>query len=108
MNEYFVYILANKTNSTLYVGVTNDVARRLYEHCNGVNDGFTKKYKVHKLVFVESTPDVQSAIQREKQLKGLTRDKKEALIDSQNPKWEDLGEKYGLLGWAKHNDEERQ
>ncbi len=88
--EYYVYILTNKNNTTLYVGVTNNVERRLYEHRMGLVDGFTKKYKLHKLVYVEETNEVDSAIAREKQIKGWTRKKKEDLINSINPKWEDL------------------
>ena len=90
MNTYYVYILTNITNSVLYIGITNDIKRRLYEHKNNAIDGFTKKYHVHKLVYFEETSDVYSALTREKQLKGITRKKKEELINSVNPEWKDL------------------
>ena len=89
---YYVYILSNKTNTVLYIGVTNNLERRLYEHKNKLIDGFTKKYNVNKLVYFETTTDVKSAIQREKQLKNLVRRKKDELIDSVNPEWRDLSE----------------
>ena len=87
---YFVYILANWDDSVLYIGVSGNLQRRLYEHRNGLVDGFTKKYNVHKLVYFENTNDVYSAISREKQLKGWTRAKKNALIQRLNPEWKDL------------------
>ena len=90
--NYYVYILTNKTNRVLYTGVTNDLKRRIYEHRNKLADGFTKKYNVHKLVYFDYTTDVRSAISREKQIKGWTRAKKEALIDEFNPEWQDLYE----------------
>ena len=88
--NYSVYILANKTNSTVYIGVTNDLMRRLWEHRNDMIDGFTKTYHVHKLVYYESFSDVRDAIAREKQLKGWRRSKKNDLIESVNPAWADL------------------
>ena len=88
--NYYVYILTNKTHSTLYIGVTNNLIRRVYEHKTGAVEGFTKKYNVHKLVYFEQTTDVESAILREKQLKGWTRAKKENLINSVNPLWNEL------------------
>ena len=91
---YFVYILANWDDSVLYIGVTGNLERRLYEHRNGLADGFTKKYNVHKLVYFEQTNDVYSAISREKQLKKWSRSKKENLIKTANPKWCELAE-----GW---------
>ena len=87
---YYTYILANWNNRVLYIGVTNNLERRLYEHKNGLADGFTKKYKVHKLVYFDCTADVRSAIAREKQLKGWTREKKEQLVRETNPTWRDL------------------
>ena len=90
MNYYFVYILSNRSNSVVYVGVTNNLERRLYEHKNGLFDGFTKKYNVHKLVYYEYTTDIKSAIAREKQIKGWRRSKKNDLINSKNPEWKDL------------------
>lgn len=91
---YYVYILSNWDDSVLYIGVTNNLTRRLYEHRNGLADGFTKKYNVHKLVFFEQTNDIYSAISREKQLKNWSRSKKNALISAANPQWADLS-----AGW---------
>ena len=91
---YYVYLLTNWNNKVLYTGVTNDLQRRLYEHKNELVDGFTKKYRVHKLVYFETTNDVRVAIQREKQIKGWVRLKKNALVESMNPEWKDLAE-----GW---------
>ena len=89
---YFVYILSNWDDSVLYIGVTGDLPRRLYEHRNGLVEGFTKKYNIHKLVYYENTTDVYSAIAREKQLKKWNRAKKNALISKENPNWTDLSE----------------
>ena len=88
--SYSVYILANKTNSTVYIGVTGDLMRRVQEHRNDLIEGFTKRYHVHKLVYYETFQDVQEAIAREKQLKGWRRARKNALIESVNPSWTDL------------------
>lgn len=87
---YYVYILTNYTNSVMYIGMTNDLTRRISEHKSGLIEGFTKKYHVHKLVYFESTEDVNNAIKREKQLKGWTRAKKNALVETVNPEWKDL------------------
>ena len=87
---YYVYILSNWDDSVLCIGVTNNLSRRLYEHRNHLADGFTSKYNVHKLVYFESTSDVRSAIEREKQLKGWRRSKKDELITKTNPNWADL------------------
>ena len=87
---YYVYILTNHSHHSLYIGVTNNLERRLYEHKAELLDGFTKQYHLHKLVYYEATGDVNAAIAREKQLKGWTRQKKNALIASVNPRWEDL------------------
>lgn len=95
MNQYYVYIMTNRSK-TLYTGVTNDLMRRVYEHKNKMIDGFTKKYHITKLVYYEETNDIQVAISREKQIKGWLRGKKIALIESVNPKWNDLSE-----GWFK-------
>ena len=89
---YYVYFLTNWDDSVLYIGVTNNLPRRLYEHRNGLVDGFTKKYNVHKLVYYEYTNDVYSAISREKQLKKWTRAKKNALVVKENPEWRDLSQ----------------
>ena len=87
---YYVYILSNWDDSVLYIGVTSDLKRRLYEHRNHLVNGFTAQYNVHKLVYFEYTNDVRSAIEREKQLKGWRRSKKNALISKANPEWIDL------------------
>ncbi len=88
--QYFVYILTNKTNNVLYIGVTNNLTRRIYEHKNKLIDGFTKKYNLNKLVYYETTDNAESAIKREKQLKNWHRDWKINLINQQNPEWQDL------------------
>ncbi len=90
MNTYYVYMLTNEYNNVLYIGVTNNLSRRVYEHQNGVVEGFTKRYHVHKLVWFESCSDVKDAIAREKQLKKWSREKKETLIRQMNPEWKDL------------------
>lgn len=91
MNEhqYFIYIMAS-SSGTLYIGVTNNLIKRVYQHKNDLIEGFTKKYQCHKLIYFEVTSDVYSAIAREKQLKNWNRQKKEFLIKQQNPHWEDL------------------
>ena len=89
MRSYYVYMMTNKSG-TLYVGVTNDLERRVHEHKHGFLDGFTKKYKMDRLVYYEETPDAWSAIEREKQMKGWIRRKKIELIQSMNPRWLDL------------------
>ena len=89
--EYYVYIMSGATNVTVYVGTTNNLIRRVYEHKTNVNpDSFTAKYSVHKLVYYEVTDDVGVAISREKQLKSWSRAKKNALITGFNPDWKDL------------------
>ena len=90
MNRYFVYILSSTRNGTLYVGITNNLKRRIYEHKNGLVEGFTKKYKVHELVYFEQTDNVYSAIQREKQIKKWNRQWKIELVEKENKNWEDL------------------
>lgn len=92
--NYYVYILTNWDDSVMYVGVTNNLERRLYEHRNHLVDGFTKKYNVHKLVYYEYTNDVCSALEREKQLKGWSRAKKNALVAKTNPTWKDLSKEW--------------
>ena len=91
MNSYYVYIMTNRSG-TLYVGVTNNLIRRVYEHKNKLVDGFTKKYNINRLVYFEETSDVYSAIAREKQIKGWIRKKKIELIEKTNPKFRDLSE----------------
>ena len=86
---YYVYIMASKRNGTLYIGMTNDLIRRVYEHKNNSADGFTNKYRVHNLVYWEQSNDVESAIQREKQLKKWKRQWKLVLIEKHNASWQD-------------------
>ena len=94
---YYVYILANNTRTTIYTGVTNDLIRRVYEHKQHSDPtSFTAKYDVTRLVYFDSTPDVRSAIQREKQIKGWNRKRKNELISGMNPTWKDLYE--SILG----------
>ncbi len=90
MKYYYVYILASKPRGTLYIGMTNDLVRRVYEHKEGLVEGFTKKYKVHALVYYQQCEDIESVIQREKQLKAWHREWKIKLIEETNPTWKDL------------------
>lgn len=92
--KYWTYIVASRSG-TLYVGMTNDIVRRMWEHKSGEFEGFAKQYRCDRLVYWESFDDVRKAIDREKQLKGWRRAKKIALIESLNPHWEDLAEKWG-------------
>lgn len=87
---YYVYILASKKNGVLYIGVTNDLIRRVYEHKNDFVEGFTKKYKVKKLVYYETGGSIEGAIMREKCVKRWKRNWKIKLIEQMNPKWKDL------------------
>jgi putative endonuclease len=87
---YYVYLLASKKHGTLYLGVTNDIVRRVYEHRTKAVQGFTKRYGVDKLVWFEIYDDVLTAIAREKELKKWRRDRKIRLIEQQNPEWADL------------------
>jgi len=91
MHDYYVYILANGKRM-LYVGVTNDLQRRVIEHRQKLIVGYTRQYNISRLVYCEATPNVNAAIAREKQIKGWTRDKKLALIEASNPQWADLSE----------------
>ena len=90
---YYVYILTNWSNKVLYIGITNNLVRRCYEHKHKIIKGFTEKYNVNKLVYFDTTNDVSEAIKREKQLKGWTRSKKINLVESINPMWNDLSER---------------
>ncbi len=92
MKSYYVYILASERNGTLYIGVTNDLIKRVYQHKNNLIEGFTEKYSVHKLVYYEETNDINSAIKREKHLKKWNRKWKLELIENVNPNWKDLYE----------------
>ena len=86
----YIYITFSKPNGTLYTGVTSDLKKRIYEHKNKIYDGFTSKYNVDKLGYFEEYNDIKTAIEREKQIKGGSRKKKIALIESVNPEWKDL------------------
>ena len=90
MRTYYVYILASRRNGTLYIGVTNNLERRMSEHEQGLIEGFTKKYGVHHIVYYETTNDIASALQREKQLKKWNRKWKIELIEKENSDWKDL------------------
>jgi len=90
MGQYFVYILASKRNGTLYIGVTNNLLKRVHQHKNDIAEGFTKKYNVHKLVYYEMFGRIQDAITREKRMKKWKRQWKMRLIEESNPNWEDL------------------
>jgi putative endonuclease len=93
MKQFYVYMMANKAR-TLYVGVTNNIKRRVYEHKNKLLPGFTSRYGLTELVYLAETGDIRDAIAREKQIKGWSRAKKVALIEEMNPEWEDLS-----AGW---------
>ena len=88
--QFFIYILSNESNNVLYIGVTNDLKRRVDEHKSKINKGFTNKYNVSKLVHFEVFPRITLAIEREKLLKKWKREWKENLINEQNPEWKDL------------------
>ncbi len=88
--QYFVYLMASRKNGTLYVGVTSDLIRRVYEHKNELVPGFTSRYAVHQLVWFESTPSIDSAIHKEKQIKNWKREWKVKMIEKSNPLWTDL------------------
>jgi len=88
--QYYVYLLASKRNGTLYLGVTSNLIKRVNEHKNNLVSGFTQKYKIHNLVYYETTDDINSAITREKQLKKCKRTWKIELIEKNNPGWRDL------------------
>jgi putative endonuclease len=90
--SYFVYLLASRPNGTLYVGVTNDLGKRIWQHKQDLVEGFTKKYGVKTLVWFEQTESIESAIVREKQIKKWKRDWKVELIEMKNPQWRDLYE----------------
>lgn len=100
---YYVYILTNKALSVLYIGVTNDLSRRILEHKNKEIDGFIKKYNCTKLIYFEETNDVHSTIEREKQLKNWKKEWKQNLINEENAQWEDLSITFDILGDAELN-----
>jgi len=88
--RYYVYLVTNWNNKVMYVGVTNNLERRIYEHKNKIIRGFTEKYNLHKLVYFEETQDVNAAIEREKEIKKWRREKKNKLVNFMNPNWDDL------------------
>ena len=90
--QYYIYILTNKTNKVLYIGVTSNLIGRIYQHKNKFVKGFTQKYNATELVYYEIYRDIRDALQREKQLKGGSRKKKILLIEGMNPEWKDLYE----------------
>ncbi|MEP9410892.1 MAG: GIY-YIG nuclease family protein [Candidatus Brocadia sp.] len=90
MKSYYVYILTNWNNKVMYVGITNNLIRRVYEHKNKLVKGFTEKYNVNKLVYFEEIRDVIAAIAREKEIKKWRREKKDQLVNRMNPAWKDL------------------
>ena len=94
MGSYYVYLMTNWNNKVMYLGVTNDLERRVYEHKNKLIKGFTDKYNVNKLVYFEDTSDVVAAITREKEIKKWRREKKNALVKKVNPDWKDLSEAF--------------
>lgn len=95
---YYVYMMTNWNNYVLYTGMTNDLERRVFEHKNKTSEGFTKKYRLNKLVYYDYTNNVDYAIERERQIKGWTRKKKNELINSANPEWRDLSDE-----WKEHS-----
>ena len=95
MQGGWVYIMSNRPNGTIYVGVTSNLARRVWEHREGLAEGFTKRYRLKRLVYAEAHSDIRSAIQREKNIKHWPRSWKLSLIESENPDWRDLYESLG-------------
>ena len=97
--KYYIYIMTNRSG-TLYTGVTNDLVQRVYQHKKGMVEGFTKKYRINRLVYFEETKDISAAIEREKQIKRWRREKKVRLIEKMNPEWSDLSEE-----WYENNED---
>ena len=95
-HRYYVYLLTNWNNKVMYVGITNDLVRRMREHKTKAVKGFTEKYNVHKLVYFEETSEVNAAIAREKEIKKWRREKKNALVMHVNPEWRDLAEELSI------------
>ena len=93
MKQYYVYIMASNKDGVIYIGVTGNLIQRVYQHREGLVDGFSKQYKTKRLVYFELSTDIQSCIEREKQLKGWKRQWKKELIESVNPQWDDLWSK---------------
>ncbi len=96
VHQYFVYILTNWKHTVMYIGMTNNLARRIFEHQTHAVKGFTDKYNVTKLVYFEVTSEVQAALAREKEIKRWRREKKNALVQAGNPDWRDLSEDFSL------------
>ena len=94
MKTYYVYLLTNWNNKVMYVGMTNNLERRIYEHKNKLINGFTKKYNINKLVYYEETSDVNSALSREKEIKKWRRETKDTLVLNINPEWKDLSDEW--------------
>ncbi len=92
--RFYVYIMTNKPQGVLYIGVTNDIARRVWEHQQKIHDGFTARYNLDKLVYCEEIPSIEGAIMREKRLKRWNRDWKISLIEDVNPEWKDLSKEF--------------
>jgi putative endonuclease len=90
LHQYYIYIITNERHTVVYTGVTNDLSRRCHEHRMGLIPGFSKKYNLKKLVYYELFGEINKAIRREKQIKGITREKKNVLINQFNPEWKDL------------------
>ena len=92
--RYYVYLLTNWNNKVMYIGVTNNLERRLFEHKNKLVKGFTEKYNVHRFVYYEETQDIKVALEREKEIKKWRREKKDNLVIAVNPGWKDLSEEW--------------
>ncbi len=91
---YYIYLMTNWNHRVMYVGVTNDLVRRVYEHKNKLMEGFTSRYNINKLVYFENTGDIHTALAREKEIKRWRRDKKDALVQELNSDWRDLSEDF--------------
>ncbi len=98
VHQYFIYLLTNRWKNVLYTGVTNSLERRIWQHKNGTIPGFTKNYNCNRLVYFEIYERIEQAIAREKEIKGWTRVKKNALVETQNPEWNDLAADWYLDG----------
>jgi len=105
-HHYYVYLMTNWNNKVMYVGITNNLERRVYEHKQKLVKGFTEKYKVNKLVYFEETGDVWAALAREKEIKKWRREKKNNLVQSLNPRWIDLSEGWFKISRCARNDKE--
>jgi putative endonuclease len=103
-HHYYVYLLTNQNNKVMYIGVTNNLERRVYEHKMKLVPGFTEKYNVNKLVYFEETSDVRAAIAREKEIKKWRREKKNNLVIAANPEWRDLSEGWGEISPCGRDD----